>query len=537
MKSTWWTGGLYLDELRSIDRAGADSGSEVGGSSVADATARLLAAATDGEDDRAAISDLVALPWSSITALLDTPPRQRLPIRGRPEWAAPFRSSRWDRTLIAGTPFEAELSSTSHAVDGCVAELLTALEAPLAELGDALDREVADILGTVLAKLVYVLDRNVTGGDVALDAAPPLEAINRWWMDRPAMLRHARGVSAASVGALRRLVDGLRERPNFLQPGNVDGVLVEPLDLHRSGTTPIYLIGAGGGVLHPRPMPGLDLFKLLLREFRQHGRLMAFDAPRSADGRHGTWVEWVPGEDLNDISQSRRIGIASDIAELAACLWVLGGSGFEIDGVRVVGDRLSLVQLDGLIAPMLGSTDLEHELDSWLDLMFGDHPGAPGLRLPAPVFREVVIDAFTATVEVARFVVDNCRPLLREEHPMRVFTRPMAAYSHLLRAVPLIPAAGDALHRDMVLSRIRNVPPVFDAGHTPWTRHELEDLRRFDLPYLTCTPTGTRVEFGGGRYSDDLVEVTGIDQVERRLDFARSGRLEYRLRRFEELLH
>lgn len=84
--------------------------------------------------------------------------------------------------------------------------------------------------------------------------------------------------------------------------------------------------------------------------------------------------------------------------------------------------------------------------------------------------------------------------------------------------MPHLNVAGDGLARELVFSRLRNVPESltrFDI--LPIIQHELADLKRYDLPFVSARPSGKTVFFDETRALEGATGRPAIAQIKARL--------------------
>ncbi len=500
----WWVGGLFSDELKASD-APADTAMAKAWISV------LSGATTDAEIDK--VGALLGLKPGALLSLCATPADARTPRDPNPpEWAAPLPSPNADILRLAMWQAWSGQSATAPLVLPLLTEVYSALAPSFARL------ENLSGLGTladgVLDKLLYVLDTNICAADGTKEQSP-----EAFWTSKPAALRHARAVSKAFVSTILRFEAALEAAPDYINLRNLGRLFVEPLDLHRGGTS--VVMAEGAGVFQPRETVAFDLLQHLFEAVQTEGLLLDWHIPRYSGIATGTWVEWIDGKDLDDMDATELEALAPDLAAFAVLMWVFGAAGIEPESImaRDGENRIYVVQADGLFAPVLGEVDESAQLQSWLALFFNNDD------LPlCPQFTTACRTRAIAALDVAQKVAPALLEMSKSAAPVRCFTRPVSAYSQLLRAVPHINAARDGVAREMVFSRLRDVPQsLANLDTLAITQEELADLKRYDLPFVSARPHGTTLYFDHDRALKAAVPCTATAQIEQRVGSQRQA--------------
>ncbi|NOR63940.1 MAG: hypothetical protein GQ535_15825 [Rhodobacteraceae bacterium] len=496
--NSWWVAGLFSDELAAED-APADTAMAKAWLSV------LSGATTDADIDK--VSAILGLDTPSLLALCAMPASKRTPLDDRlPEWAAPLPLPREDFRQLPVWQAWSEESATAP----LILPLLVEVYAALAPSFERMEKSsgLNTLADGVLEKLLYVLDTNICAAGEANAQNP-----DEFWTSKPAALRHARAVSWAFIATVLRFEAALSEAPDYVDLKNLSHMFIEPLDLHRGGTS--VVMAEGAGVFQPRETVAFDLLQHLFEAVQSEGLLLNWGIPRYQGMATGTWVEWISGKDLDDMDAAELEALAPDLAAFAVLMWVFGAAGIEPESVMAQhgGAQIYVVQADGLFAPSLGAADEKAQLQSWLALFFDNE------ELPlCPLFSDACKASAMAAFEVAQKVAPALLEKVETAAPVRCFVRPVSAYSQLLRAVPHLNAAGDGLARELVFSRLRDVPENLSGlDILPIIQEELADLKRYDLPFVSAQPKGQALFFDDDRTVTAAVPRSAIAQIEARV--------------------
>lgn len=119
------------------------------------------------------------------------------------------------------------------------------------------------------------------------------------------------------------------------------------------------VMAEGAGVFQPRETVAFDLLQHLLEAVQGKGQLPSWRIPRYQGIGTGTWVEWVEGIDLDDMTPAAFEAFAPDLAAFAVFMWVFGAASIEPESIMnpARADQIYVVQADGTIASDLGSVD------------------------------------------------------------------------------------------------------------------------------------------------------------------------------------
>ncbi|MBL1437704.1 MAG: hypothetical protein COB08_016060 [Rhodobacteraceae bacterium] len=495
----WWVEGLFSNEL---EAAGAPADT-----ALAKAWVSVLSGAqSDAEID--SVSAIIGLETNTLLALCAAPAGARIPRdKTRPAWAAPLPKPDADVQQLPAWKAWSGQSATAYLILPLLAEVYTALAPSFARMAKTSGLET--LADGVLEKLLYVLDTNICAAGSASS-----QSADEFWTSKPAALRHARAVSGAFIATILRFEAALSAAPSYINLQNLTHLFIEPLDLHRGGTS--VVMAEGAGVFQPREAVAFELLQHLFATVQREGMLLNWQIPRYLGVATGTWVEWVNGKDLDDMDATELEVLGPDLAAFAVLMWVFGAAGIEPESVMAQqgGDHIYVVQADGLFAPSLGVVDEKAQLKSWLALFFDNED------LPlCPTYTEACKASAMAALEVAQKVAPALLEKAKSAAPVRCFTRPVSAYAQLLRAVPHLNAAGDGLARELVFSRLRDVPENL-SGHDvlPIIQEELADLKRYDLPFVTARPKGETLFFDKDRGLTAAVPRCAIAQIEARVE-------------------
>ncbi len=496
---TWWVEGLFANELEAAEA--------VTDTAIAKAWVSVLSGATT-DAEIGEVSAVLGLEPTALLALCATPADARVPRDSQPpSWAAalpePTKAARQMRVWQAW----ANESDTAHLVLPLLTEVHTALAPSFARMEKL--SGLPTLADGVLEKLLYVLDNNIAAAGDAYTG----KSADEFWASKPAALRHARAVSGAFISTILRFEAALSEAPDYINMQNLTHLFIEPLDLHRGGTS--VVMAEGAGVFQPRETVAFDLLQHLLEAVQREGLLQNWRVPRYQGMGTGSWVEWVEGVDLDDMTPAALEALAPDLAAFAVLMWVFGAAGIEPESIMApeAADQIYVVQADGLFAPVLGTVDEKEQLESWLALFFDNE------ELPhCPRFSEACKTQALAALGVAQSVAPALLKKVEPAAPVRCFIRPVSAYAQLLRAVPHLNAAGDGLARELVFSRLRDVPEsLSNLEILPIIQEELADLRHYDLPFVTARPIGKTVFFDEPRAVEGAVRHPAIVQIRARL--------------------
>ena len=426
----WWVEGLFSNELEALG-APADAAMAKAWVSV------LSLATTDADIDK--VSALLGLDSEALLALCASPAGVRIPRnKTRPEWAAPLPQPSAEVQQLPVWQAWLEASATAHLILPLLTEVYTALAPSFARM--AKTSGLDSLADGVLEKLLYVLDTNICAAGNANAQSP-----DEFWTSKPAALRHARAISGAFISTILRFEAALNTAPDYINLKNLTHLFIEPLDLHRGGTS--VVMAEGAGVFQPRETVAFDLLQQLFDAVQSEGLLPNWHIPRYQGIDTGTWVEWIDGKDLDDMDAAELEALAPDLAAFAVLMWVFGAAGIEPESVmaRHGAAQIYVVQADGLFAPTLGAANEKAQLQSWLALFFDNED------LPlCPRFSDACTVSAMAALEVAQKVAPALLKKADSAAPVRCFVRPVSAYSQLLRAVPHLNAAGDGLARELV---------------------------------------------------------------------------------------
>ncbi len=498
----WWSYGLFINEL----------------SGTADDVEIL----PHKEIELQMLGDLKSKEdWDTCCALLGTDkeslvkfyaagPTQRIPLNpDTPHWARPLKTPDAQLNELAVMRDWARDSKTSTLIEPLVQEVW-------AEIGDFLVHldEMCpdhDIVKGALQKLLYVLDQNIAcySPSEGEEVPDPVE----FWQSRPAALRHARDVAGAFSKTVSRFKSALKSAPSNVNLAALEHLFIEPLDMHRGGTT--VVLAEGAGVLHPRAAYPYTLFSNILDLLQAQGMMKNWRMPQISQCDEGTWVEWIDGKDLNDLDENTLQDLAPDLAEFATIMWVLGATGIEPEGILLSDGKLVLAQIDGIIAPVLGKPDHLKDLKTIIGMFFDpDSEDDETLKLElTPACTARALSVF----EHLPKVLNALGELQLSDGYVRTFIRPMEVYSYLLCNAPMLRDAGDMIAREVFFTQLRKLPTAFDDHDTlPLLKAEMSDLRQNNLPYATATPDGLEVFLSQNTSIGNLISQSGLDQAKLR---------------------
>ena len=496
MAQSWWVQGLYSSEVETPTDVGQP-----------ELVAAYLAVLSDahGSDALTVVSQALGVHPGHLGAILANPVTARRPLSpDRPDWARDLPRVTDSVLSAPGYTSWAKQSATAHLVAPLLQEVMSELAPCLSRLKTV--SGLVDLEANMFDKLVYVLDQNIAAAPIGDVGSDPVA----FWQSRPAALRHARAVSGAFARSVQRFDRACAAPPRFIHPDRMTNLFIEPLDLHHGGTS--VVIAAGTGVLQPRPSHAFALFSGLLCRAQDMGFLASWRLPAFEACAEGTWVEWVGGTNLEDMPADRLVSMAPDLAVLAVLLWTFGAASIEAECIIVAEDSVSIVQINGIFAPVLGQIDEIESLRQWIDLFFA------GDGMAKLDFDEQCRAKACAALDAAATIARDLTALASTPGTVRSFARPMTSYSQLLRTVPRLAAAGDSIARELVFARLHQVSAALAPLSTgELVRAEIADLRQYELAFLTAGPDGLSVFLDSQTPIGDLLHHSAIDQINARI--------------------
>lgn len=498
----WWSYGLYVNEL-------AKPSDDIEVLPHKEVELQMLGALKSPEDWDICCA-LLGTDKASLIKLYAAPVAQRAPLNpSTPDWARPLKTPTAELKDLTIMREWASTSKTSALIEPLVQDVWDEIGDFLRHL-DGLCPDY-DIIKGALRKLLYVLDYNIACYTPTEGASLP--DADDFWQNRPAALRHARDVAGAFTGTVKRFKRALNVAPDYIDITALEHLFIEPLDMHRGGTT--VVLAEGAGVLHPRAPYPYTLFSEILSLLQQQGLMKRWRMPQISECAEGTWVEWIEGTDLNDLDEETLQELAPDLAEFAALMWVFGATGIEPEGILLSDGKLVLAQIDGIIAPVLGKADHLDDLDVFIDMFF-DPDGAGEETLQLSLTSACIARAIGVLEHLPNVLTVLDDATLRNGY-VRSFIRPMAFYSDLLCNAPRLRDAGDMIAREVLFTQIRQLPPAFaDCDRMLLLQAEMSDLRQNNLPYATAIPVGHDVVLSDDISLQGLILQSGIDQVKQR---------------------